>query len=244
MKKGDIASRRKLTAQVLILPTGTSAAYIDFGDLTGHKFATEVGRTPIMESKNGYRQKIAEIIDEVNGKYEFSLTEDLPAIMALSLLGSQGTDTTQSLVAAPSGTASISSALQGRSYRIGKTKVTTVVVTVSASTKIEGTDYSIDYVSGTIYIIPGGGIADAAAVTITFGCAAVTTHVFTANTTVYTTGTVVLIERDQHDTSNARETTFTGQYFISEREDHDTKKIAGRKLIIIPQTAETVYMRS
>lgn len=60
------------------------------------------------------------------------------------------------------------SSVSGRTYFTAKRQISAYAVKVAAATKIEGTDYEIDPISGAVYIKPGGGIADASSVTIDY----------------------------------------------------------------------------
>lgn len=56
--------------------------------------------------------------------------------------------------------------MQGRWYEVGRRNIAAVVVKVASVAKTITTDYLVDAVRGLIYIVPGGGIADAAAATV------------------------------------------------------------------------------
>lgn len=64
----------------------------------------------------------------------------------------------------------ISGVLQGRYYPLSKRQVSVVTVTGPSGTPVyvANTDYKVDAVSGRIYIIEGGGIADAANIEVDF----------------------------------------------------------------------------
>jgi hypothetical protein len=71
---------------------------------------------------------------------------------------------------------------QGYYYQLGELaanpggvrEVSAVVIKVAAATKTLNTDYTVDLVSGRVYIVPGGGIADDAVVTADYTKAAKT----------------------------------------------------------------------
>jgi hypothetical protein len=239
MRKGQIETSRIFTAQILITPTGDAGA-IDMGEVQTHKRDIGIGRTEIMRSKPGFRTRVANLIGDRKGQYEVMLEEDFPDTVRLALLGAQGADTAQ---AAANGLNAGFVATQGRTFDLGKYNVSNVTVTVGAEEMTEGEDYDVNLNTGTVFVIPGGGIANEDNVTVAFDCAAVDLHNFTADEELYTTGAVKIIEMDQHENAPAKITTFTGQYYMDQDQDHDGKKIGNRKLIIIPQTREVVVMR-
>lgn len=79
-------------------------------------------------------------------------------------------------VATPVVAEAIAGIKKGRYYQLGQSTsnptgvrgVTAVVVKIAAATKVLNTDYLLDATRGRIYIIPGGSIADAAAVTVDY----------------------------------------------------------------------------
>lgn len=64
----------------------------------------------------------------------------------------------------------ISNVLQGRYYPLSKRQVSSVTVTGSGGTPtyVANTDYKVDAVPGRIYIVEGGGIANAANIEVDF----------------------------------------------------------------------------
>lgn len=72
------------------------------------------------------------------------------------------------------------SAIQGRYYPTAKRKISVVTVKVASATKTLGTDYTIDAETGRIYIVPGGGIAAAATVTVDYTYATLTLNTIRA----------------------------------------------------------------
>lgn len=88
-------------------------------------------------------------------------------------------------------TESFTAVVQGYGYQLGVTSpnptgvrsISNVVVTVSASPKTLGTDYTVDAERGTIYIVEGGGIADGATIAVTYDRAAKSRKQFVSGTT-------------------------------------------------------------
>lgn len=69
------------------------------------------------------------------------------------------------------------SAKLGRFYALTHRKVSNVVVTVGSATKVEGTDYTVDAVTGRIYIVPTGSITEGSTVVVDYSYAAATLQV-------------------------------------------------------------------
>ncbi len=97
--------------------------------------------------------------------------------LALFFLGSTST---LAQTSATSQSETFTSVIQGASYQIGVNdsnptgvrSLSNVVVTVSASAKTLGTDYTIDAARGILTIVSGGGIASGVTVTVSYDRAA------------------------------------------------------------------------
>lgn len=104
---------------------------------------------------------------------ELKITGDEFSLDNLShvLMGTTGTLTQTS--GTVTGETLTTKAKGGRWFPTAKRKISTVVVKVAAYTKTLGTDYKVDETSGRIYIVPGGGIADDATVTVDYAYATI-----------------------------------------------------------------------
>jgi hypothetical protein len=241
MNKGDIATRAQLTARIFITPPA-GGAYVNLGDLTGHKRTLTRAGTDVTVAEKGFRRKVRSLTNEVGWEYVFKLPEQFGTVNELALMGTKGSDTTQALVAAPTGTFSFSGVKQGRSYFVGSYQLDTFVVTG----KTLGADYTIDLGSGELYIVPGGGIADASNISGTFGCALVVLENYTSiDRAGQQSGACLLQEFDQHDANGVpfRETSGNFQYWIEGGEDQDGKKIAEQELHLLATAKPTVKVR-
>ena len=247
MNPGDLATRPQLTAHVFLAALGATA-YLDLGDLQGHQYENKRESSPLVVAQKGYLRTIGSLTSQIDPMWEFTLKEAFGKVNELFHAGTKNTDVSQSAVSAPSGTASFSAVAQGSTYFLGKYDVATVVVTVSASTKTEGTDYTVDYGSGAITIVVGGGIADAANVSVTFGCTLQVFEDYTPwNKSPMQRFAAQIHEYDQHGGANGipfrYHTIAQAQCWIEGPETHDAKKPADRKLKIIPVTLPTVRYR-
>jgi hypothetical protein len=169
------------------------------GNIKMHKNAGKATtKDRAVSVRGGGRKLAARVTTMAEQVYDLDLDEQTLENMGILFFGT----TTQSgfvqnAITAPSGTASISSSLQRSVYDLGKYNVTTVVVTNAVPhTYVENTDYIVDYQRGTIYIIDGGGVANGTALSITFGCAALTMDTIQPLTTLNRSGRFVLYESD------------------------------------------------
>lgn len=149
----------------------------------------EIGNTPAFgltvqseflkhySSKRGVRKQDRETAVQTDYSATFTTDNINYENLAAMLLG------TTSILAQSSATGStqqLVSVKKDRLYQIGVSSnrpeglrnITVTAVTVAASSKTAGTDYSVDSQRGTIYIIPTGTIADGATVDITYSVGA------------------------------------------------------------------------
>jgi hypothetical protein len=114
------------------------------------KYSSMVSTSSLLKSVNVKRTVEAKLTAD-----EFSL-----ANIALALMGSEGT-LTQTSGTATTETLTTSAKL-GRWYPLAKRNVSAVLITGM----VEGTDFSVDAVTGRVYLIPAGSIVEESAVTV------------------------------------------------------------------------------
>lgn len=130
-------------------------------------------------SDAGVRVKDKSVTLQTNRTGTLTLDDINTENLALFFFGSQ------SVLSQTSGTGiteSFASVKQGYYYQLGIApatptgvrSITSVAVAVGGSPKTLGTDYTVDLVRGTIYIVDGGTIADGATVAVTYNRSAVT----------------------------------------------------------------------
>ena len=241
-KKGDITTRRQFTCKLLITPPA-GGAYVNVGDVDGHKITTRREGATVTVAEKGCRREIRSLTSLVAEEYEFTLNENFGVLQELALFGTKGADTTQAAVVAPAGTFSFNGVKQGRSYLIGKSALDIAFVVTG---KTEGTDFTIDRGSGELYILPGGTIADGDNIAGTYGCAEVVFENYTSFDRMgQLSGAAELHEFDQHDANGvpARVWTGTFQYWIEGDETHDGKKPATRTLKMLAVTKPILKAR-
>jgi hypothetical protein len=153
-----------------------------FDDGTGEEY---IGNTPSAElsvestsldhysAESGIREKDDTALVEINRKLSITADDISVANQARFIIG---TVSTLTQAATPVVDEALGAVKQGRYYQLGETVgnpsgvrgVTAVSVKVAAVAKTIAIDYTVDLALGRIYIVPGGGIADAAVVTASY----------------------------------------------------------------------------
>lgn len=156
----------------------TPAGWRYLGNSPSFSLTIDQEKLDHFNSDRGVRVKDKSVILQVD--YSGSLTLDDINVqnLALFFFGSQSA---LAQTSATSQSQSFTSVVQGYGYQLGigssnptgVRSISNVVVTVSASTKTLGTDYTIDAARGIIYVVEGGGIADGATMAVTYDRAAV-----------------------------------------------------------------------
>lgn len=244
MNINDLATKRKITGKVLIQPTGYNAnEYFDSGDVLTVAIRPEIQRSNISHWDKGFRRRRQHLVDEIAWMYEADMNEQHAETLKLLHLATQGADVSQSLVAAPAGTATILDVQKGRTYSIGKKNLDTVTVQVSAVAKVEGTDYELELGAGLIRILPGGSINDDDDIDLTFGHPAMTFEQFEAEKDILTIGKVMILEYDQHAEDPVAVHEFTAQYYITDWGSNDGRAVNQFKLTMLAQTKPVITVR-
>jgi hypothetical protein len=261
MERTNIETRMQLTAGLFIRPPGETVGYLNLGDLNGHKRAVTRNGTPIEQQEKGFHRLISNNTALVGNLWEFNLREQFklnaPMLFA-AVVNSAAIG--YGAVAAPTGTASFNAVKQGYSYMIVSglipiAQLNTVVVTVSAVVRTEGVDYTIDTGNGELYIIPGGGIADAANVAVTFGVTPLQLWDVWATSNAGTPsgaltdagrkiGAVKLYQFDQHAAAGVQRRlwSFTGQYWVEGDDTQDGAKPSELMLKVLAIDKPTVQI--
>lgn len=226
---GSAALKRLCIGRVLATISGAAYA-TDLGNLV--KFKTDNKEEVVEHIANDVasRSRITDAEFVHTQGYGYVFTFDEFSDLLLRLLAKSGTSG-QSTSAQSSGTgasASISSAVLGATYRLGKYDVSNVVVTVSAATKVLGTDYTLDAAAGTITILATGTISAAASVSVAFDHAAITFRTFTAAGQPTYQADFLFYEYDQGGTTIRAEHSFSGSArLVNVGEDPATGFVTG-----------------
>lgn len=235
--------RRQTTAKIYVKPTG-STELINLGDVSNWKLVQDIKRTPVMDSEKGYRLKTGEKLSEIGWTYDATFNEMTQEVLELINLGTAGSAVTQALITAPTGTASFSGVKFRRALKLGKEKVTSVVVKNAANTvtHVLDTDYILDEGSGIIEIKPGGAITEGLTINVTFGCAATSRSKILTLTKLSTYGAVEVHVFDTHADNQIEIHTFDSQYFVTDPGQNDGSKIleVGMRFIATNKPSVTV----
>ena len=197
---GEVTGFVRLTGEFRFNPSDEPNAFWDFGSVDGHKIEVTPQLKPVMVSQRfGVRKTVREDVISIDTFYTLHLQEEVKETQLAKFFGTQNADVVQN--SGTAGTATITDAQKRRWYKLGKRKVTAVVVKVSTVTMVEGTDYKLDADMGMIYVIEGGAIVNDDDLDITgLDNDALTTQSMSPATKAKRVGTFELIESDQQST--------------------------------------------
>lgn len=156
---------------------GIGQRYI--GNTPEIKLTSESESLEHFDSDQGIKQKDDSVLLSLSRTGSFTTDHISPANLALFFLGNESIVTA---IAAVGSTSAFTGVQQGFRYQLGVSpsvpagvrNVTNVVVTVAAVAKTVGTDYTVDAATGGITVVPGGGIANAADMSVVFDVTATT----------------------------------------------------------------------
>lgn len=215
IKIGHVQAHEKTTARLYFQPSG-EVGYIDCGNVLDYKFAPERQFRTRAIAANGARIVRDEEVDTIHERWEFTLDENDEFNQRLLFLATKGADTTVALVAAPTGTATLTDVVKGRTYFVGKTGLNTFVLKKSSTTLVEGTDYTVNLHTGAVTILTGSvTVADGDDLDATFGNAERKFQTFTMDDAFRFEGAIRIEETNQHDKEPLRTTTFNGVLMVT-----------------------------
>lgn len=248
MQAGNKETRQQFTGQVLLLPTGETAGWLDMGDVEGHKIALEREASETNVSAGGKHWKIGMPPAVVGLGWEFTLREGMDFNIALGLLGARGADSVGWPTYDPGFeyTGQIVSAQKGYTYFLGLNHFYNPAVEVGGVPKVEGIDYAFNGPAGTLRVIPSGSIANGATIDIeapAYGRDVEEMYDALSQANAQY-GVVWIYEKDQHAGAPRVKTTANVQYWIDTLPDHDGKKPATRKLRIMAREKAAVVVRT
>lgn len=150
---------------------GNGEQYI--GNTPTAELAIEVSSLDHYSAESGIREKDDSALVEINRTLSITADDISVANWSRFIIGTVGV---KAQTATPVIAEAIGKVKQGRYYQLGATTVnpsgvrlvSSVVVKVAAAAKTVTTDYTVDTALGRIYIVPGGGIADDAEVTVDY----------------------------------------------------------------------------
>lgn len=187
--------QRKVTTGRLYAAFPGLAGLFDLGNVDKFNQANDHREVEHLGSVNGVVVRDEARVSVLNYGYDFTLSE-FPD-MVQQILQQNASPTNKATAAAvTAASATVSSVVLGRSYQLPY-NLANVTVAVSAVNKTLGTDYLLDAVNGVLTVIPGGGIAAAANLTITYDAGAYTQVTFNSGTDATFYGTFTFYENDQ-----------------------------------------------
>lgn len=224
---GAAALKRMCVGRVLATLPGAAFA-TDFGNLV--KFKTDNKEEVVEHIANDVASRSRVVDSEFvhTQGFGFVFTFDEFSDLFLRLLQKASGQSTAVQNSGTGASASISSAVLGATYRLGKYDVSNVVVTVSSATKVLGTDYTLDAAAGTITILATGTISNGSSVSVAFDHAAITFRTFTAAGLPTYQADFLFYEYDQGGTTIRAETAFSGSArLVNVAEDPATGFVTG-----------------
>lgn len=219
-------------------PDGTfESGAIDIGDIKMHKRNVNVEQKTLnFHPPTAVLTPVRRDVVKTENIWEITSEDHHYQSDLMIFFGTAGSDIVQAAGVAQN--IALAGVVKGRVYKLGKLKVSNVVVEVAAAAKIAGTrdaegtikpanaDYVLDAELGTIEILVSGSIAEAAAVDVDFDCAAVTRKTIQAGTNYQRRGQFELIEYNGEDSPFRRRHTFTGDLSLKDGGDNDIEKDA------------------
>ncbi|MDT3707480.1 MAG: hypothetical protein ROZ09_11680 [Thiobacillus sp.] len=154
---------------------GTGEEYL--GNTPGAELSVETNSLDHYSAESGIREKDDTALVEINRKLAITADDITVRNWSRFIIGNASTLTQASGAVVAE---SLGAVKQGRYYQIGASAgnpsgvrgISAVTVKVAAVAKTENVDYTVDLILGRLYIIPGGGIADASVVTVDYTKAA------------------------------------------------------------------------
>lgn len=142
--------------------SGLSTGYRHLGNVSKLEITPSITTIEKKSSMNAARAILQRAITETKMEAALTLDEFEKENVALALLGDASVFTQSS---ATKTDAALGVAASGRSLNTGYVNITVTAVKHSSTTYVLGTDYTVDAVSGMIYVVPGGAIVDGDALT-------------------------------------------------------------------------------
>lgn len=229
----DPRNVERLSGRILYFPRLADGTYSpagqSFGDIIMHKRTAAAETTKVkFHPPTGTSLIVREDTKSLETKFELTLQEHFLETDIIALFGTDGGVVTQA-----SGTAATKTMTVAKRgiYLLGKINLSNVTATVSAAAKIVGTrdaegtitpanaDLIVDLAVGTVEIVEGGTIADAASLTVTFDHALVTQRSTKANVQFKRDGRFLLTEYDGVTIPYRRQHSFDGALAVTDQGD-------------------------
>jgi hypothetical protein len=198
----NLSSLERKTWKAVFYPTGSTQGD-DFGVIQTGKIDYGGSRDHVMAPVDGDVILAVDELISVKPMLNFEGSQFHSTIKPYLLLGTKRADVVQS--SASGATANITAKL-GKTFDIGARNVTLTSVTVAAAAKTRDVDFFFEENKGLIrFPQVAAGIADAAAVVVTFDKPALTREKYTAFDNLNPSGTMVLYEMDNKNKNVPRD---------------------------------------
>ncbi len=236
------ANFRRITSDAYFTPDDADGKTGDIrlGNVTLQSLKHQQAEVEVMRAYKGGLQRADASVSEVKPEYDLTLNEYIPQLVPIYLFGTAGADLVQN--AATAQTVNFPSVNIGRSYRIGMRAVANVVVNPSTPL-VRDIDYQLDPDKGIITVMDGGGIADGAALTVTFDCAATTLKTVLPYSRLNRYGFLRLYGEDTQNANPREELFFRCNLYATDLGDADPKKYSEAKLKVVVLGKMAAYLR-
>jgi hypothetical protein len=232
----DPRNLEHLSGQILAFPQSADGTYTaqgqSFGDIEMHKRTTTAETVKgKFHGQNAIATTVREDVKSLETKFELTLQEHFRETDVILFFGTDNGSVTQAT--ATDATKTLSGVVKRGIYMIGKFGVTAVTAAVSAAAKIVGVrdlegnivpanaDCVLDAAVGSIEILEGGTIADAADVVVTYSCPELVSRSITAGKTHKRKCRFVLTEFDGRTTPFRRQFQFDGDLTATDQGDNN-----------------------
>jgi hypothetical protein len=232
VKLGDPQTKKLTTGRLFYTPLNDVQGAIDLGNVLDHKYDPAIDRIKHKAAQNGLMQVDLNLVKGAELKYVFTLDEITIELLKLMFLGTQAADVTQASgnITAESLT---TNSKGGRTYFAAARGLSAYAVKVTAVTKTEGVDYTIDAGSGAITILASGTIADASTVTIDYTKAQIVTQPVTLLKFLLAQGTFKFVEKDQFAANPRAIHDFSGQAQVMDWGENTMEDVTKIKLEVL-----------
>ncbi len=231
------AAVERLTGDAFFTPTGQTGQ-IRIGNIEMHKLDYSPKRKQHFRARRG--NLVLDRDDAYGVEPKFTITGDefTTAILPLLFLATAAdADFGQT---SATGTSVTFTGSPGLTYDLGALNINTLLMTVPAS-KVENTDYVVDYGKGKLYIPLTSSIAAATSITVTFNKPVVAMDKVTAFTQLNRLGTLEVHEEDEY--SLVPKTIYSFPCSLSTDGVGDTKPDDYKKFTLVATLTGTMIVK-
>lgn len=204
---GSLKTKLKPTTLITFRRDG-QANVINLGNVVKFSDATKVQRVEhfsalVGDAGGGVAVGDGNLMTTLSNMYQFTIDEIVND--NLRLLGLTDAPTAANQTASATQAISIADVVPGETYDLGFRGLTAHALTFAGSSKVEGTDFRLDYKAGLLTILVGGAITSGDDVAGTINVPSLTYKQFTGRTDLRVTGRAVIQHWDQFSESAPRQ---------------------------------------